>query len=102
MKRAIAGFACFLSVGCRANPVAPTVSIVSKTSQSISLHVGDELTVTLQGIGPGEYLSPPSVSSPAVRFLDVSQASVVVPAGPTEIFRFQAVAKGQAIVVFRH
>ena len=102
MTKWIAALACILLIACRENPMAARVSIASKTNQTISLRVGEELTVTLQGIGPGEYLSPPAVSSPAVRFLDVTQARFVVPAGPTEVFRFEAMARGQAIIVFRY
>jgi hypothetical protein len=64
--------------------------------------VGEELSITLQTIGPGEYQSPPAVSSSAVRFLDVAYVSPSVPAGPTQRFRFKAEAPGHAIVTFRH
>ena len=63
---------------------------------------GTEFTVTLQTIGPGEYSSPPSVSSAAVHFHDVSLVSPYVPAGPTQQFRFAAMMPGKAIVVFQH
>lgn len=54
----------------------------------------------LQTVGPGEYESPPSVSSPALRFLDESLVSPSVPAGPTQLFRFRAEARGTAVVTF--
>jgi Na+-transporting NADH:ubiquinone oxidoreductase subunit NqrF len=82
------------------NPVA--VSIKGDTSQSLTVPAGKQFIVTLQTIGAGEYSSPPSISSTAVRFLDVAQASFVVPAGPTQEFRFAATARGQAIVVFQN
>ncbi len=81
------------------NPVA--VSIVGR-SQSLTVPVGTQFNVTLQTIGPGEYSSPPTVSSAAVRFLDVAQADIAVPAGPTQRFRFDAATPGKAIVVFQH
>jgi len=87
-------------VGCRGNPVA--VSIVGSTSQSLTVPTGKQFTVTLQTIGPGEYSSPPAVSSAAVRFLDVAQASFAVPAGPTQRFRFEAASRGKAVIVFQH
>jgi hypothetical protein len=41
-------------------------------SRSMSLKVGETLELTLQSIGPGEYASPPAISSALLRFLDVS------------------------------
>jgi hypothetical protein len=82
------------------NPVS--LSIKGDTSQTLTVPAGTEFSVTLQTIGPGEYSSPPSVSSDAVHFLDVSLVSPYVPAGPTQQFRFAATKSGQAIVMFRH
>jgi hypothetical protein len=82
------------------NPVS--VSIEGSTSQSLTVPTGTQFTVTLQTIGPGEYGSPPTVSSGAVRFLDVSLVSPYVPAGPTQRFRFDARTRGKAIIVFQH
>jgi hypothetical protein len=78
------------------------VSVSDGGSRTIPARVGLEIVVTLQTVGPGEYASPPSVSSPSVRFLDVSQADVAVPAGPTQRFRFLAVSRGRAVITFRH
>ena len=78
------------------------MSIADGASRTVAAHVGEEVVVTLQTVGPGEFASPPSVSSPSVRFVDVSQAEVVVPAGPTQRFRFVAVSRGRAVVTFRH
>lgn len=50
------------------NPVS--VSIRGDTSQSLTVPAGTQFTVTLQTIGPGEYSSPPSISSGVVRCLD--------------------------------
>ena len=82
------------------NPVS--VSIRGDTSQSLTVPVGTEFTVTLQTIGPGEYSSPPAVSSAAVRFLDAAQVSFAVPGGATQQFRFAAMVAGKAIVVFQN
>lgn len=82
------------------NPVS--VSIKGSTSQSLTVTAGTPFSVTLQTIGPGEYISPPTVSSGAVHFLDVSLVSPYVPAGPTQRFRFDATARGKAIIVFQH
>ena len=82
------------------NPVS--VSIKGSTSQTLIVPAGTEFTVTLQTIGPGEYGSPPTLSSGAVHFLDVSLVSPYVPAGPTQRFRFDATTRGKAIIVFQH
>jgi hypothetical protein len=82
------------------NPVS--VSIKGNTSQSLTVPAGTQFSVTLQTVGPGEYGSPPTVSSEAVHFLDVSQVIPNVPAGPTQRFRFGATTRGKAIIVFQH
>jgi hypothetical protein len=71
-------------------------------SQSLSITAGRELDVMLQTVGPGEYASPPEISSAAVRFLDMELVTPGVPAGPTQRFRFRALTSGIAVVVFHH
>jgi hypothetical protein len=71
-------------------------------SHTLSITTGRELEITLQTIGPGEYASPPVVSSTDVRFLDVRVVTPAVPAGPTQRFRFEAVGQGVAVIVFHH
>jgi len=71
-------------------------------SHSLSIKSGRELELTLQTIGPGEYASPPVVSSPAVRFLEVALVTPAVPGGPTQRFTITAVSPGVAVVVFHH
>jgi hypothetical protein len=71
-------------------------------SQSFIIKAGRELELTLHTTGPGEYASPPLVSSAAVRFLDVRGVGAPNPAGPTQRFRFDAVQPGVAVIVFQH
>jgi len=78
------------------------ISFTGSPSRTVTVPAGTEFSVTLQTIGPGDYSSPPTVSSSSVRFLDVSQADLSVPAGPTQRFRFLAMSAGGAIVTFRH
>jgi hypothetical protein len=54
----------------------------------------------LQSIGPGEYASPPAVSSSVVQFLDVRLVTPHVPAGVTQEFRFRAMKAGTAVIRF--
>jgi len=82
------------------NPVG--ISITGSTSRTFTVPAGSQFSVTLQTIGPGEYSSPPAVSSSAVQFRDMSQVIPVVPAGPTQRFRFLATGPGGAIVTFTH
>jgi hypothetical protein len=72
------------------------------SGRAFIVQAGQQLEIRLQSIGPGEYRSPPSVSSPVISFQSVSLATPPVPAGLTQLFRFQAVAPGRAIVTFRH
>ena len=69
-------------------------------SHTFSITAGRELDLTLQTIGPGEYASPPQVSSGVVRFLDVRPVSPPVPAGATQQFRFATAGRGVAVIVF--
>lgn len=95
---ALVSCAITLLAGCVTEPLV----VEGSESQVLSIVVGQELHVTLQTIGPGEYESPPSVSSSSLRFVSVALVSPHVPAGPTQQFRFMGEAPGQAIVVFRH
>ena len=71
-------------------------------SRTLSLKVGEALELTLQSIGPGEYASPPAISSTSLRFLDVSLVTPAVPAGVTQKFRFRGQAAGRAVIAFEH
>ena len=85
-------------VGCGQGPLEANGS----PSHTLSITAGRELELTLQTTGPGEYASPPAVSSAVVRFLDVRLVAPTVPAGPTQRFRFQAVGPGVAVIAFHH
>jgi hypothetical protein len=75
--------------------------IVGNTSQAVVAEVGDEVQITLPNVGPGEYASPPQISSAVLTFLSVDVVPPYTPAGPRQQFRFKAIARGQAIVSFR-
>ena len=74
----------------------------SDRNRRVSAHVGDRIEVTLQSIGPGEYASPPAISSSSVEFLDVAGCGQPVPAGQTQCFHFRAVQSGMAVITFTH
>jgi hypothetical protein len=83
--------------GCGGSPT----EVNGSRGETLSVMAGQELSLTLQSIGPGEYATP-SVSSTVLRFLDVRLVGPPVPAGVTQRFRFAAVRHGRAILVFHH
>ena len=85
-------------LGCGAGPF----EVAFEPSHSLSISAGRELDVTLGTVGPGEYASPPTISSSAIQFLDVEEVGPAVPAGPRQRFRFRAVAAGDAVITFHH
>jgi hypothetical protein len=91
--------ASLLLAGCGSETPTDTSG---NSGRAFTVKAGQEFEIRLQSIGPGEYRSPPSVSSNAVRFREVRLATPHVPAGVTQLFRFEAIAPGRAIVIFRH
>jgi hypothetical protein len=73
-------------------------------SRRIDVDRGDLIDIRLLGGARGMYDSPPSLSSSAVEFLDVTvetgSGGVVNPGGPTQRFRFRALTSGSAVVTF--
>jgi hypothetical protein len=78
-------------------PVGPISLSIADTGRTVAAPVGGEIDIKLQTIGPGQYATP-KLSSPAVRFQTMSYVSPPVPAGPTQLFRFEVVAPGQATI----
>jgi hypothetical protein len=72
------------------------------SGRTFTVAAGQEVAIRLQNIGSGEYLAPPAISSTAIRFEAVSLVTPYVPAGKTQLFRFQALRPGRALVTFRH
>ena len=69
---------------------------------TLTISVGQELRITMRTIGPGEYVSPPTITGSAIEFLGLVLADVQVPAGVTQVFRFRGVASGDVIIRFRN
>lgn len=88
------------AVGCHADDSVALQA--SERNRRVTAAVGAPIEITLQTIGPGEYVSPPTISSPAVAFLDVVGCGDPIPAGSTQCFHFRAAARGQAIIAFTH
>lgn len=68
--------------------------------QHLAASVGQQIEITLRTIGPGQY-GTPQVSSPSIRFENVAWPGQI-PAGPTQIFIFDAAAEGEAQVHIPH
>jgi hypothetical protein len=68
----------------------------------LSVGLRDEIDLTLQTIGPGQYDERPSVSSPAVVFSKVSILTPQNPGGPRQLFQLTAVAAGHAVISIPH
>jgi len=83
--------------GCGPDPFA----VLDDSSQTISLKVGQELDLTLGTVGPGTYQTP-TIAGGAVAFLGDSLIGPYSPAGPRQLFRFQGVSAGSAIIVLTH
>jgi hypothetical protein len=96
MKVAVVTTAALLLGACGPEPLAQS------GAGTTTVAIGQELDFKMQTIGPGEYASPPTVSSRAVEFLGAAFIGPAVPAGPTQRFSFRAVGRGMAIIVFHH
>jgi hypothetical protein len=72
--------------------------------ETLRIAVGEELELTFQTrpSDPGEYESPPSISSSSLQFLDVTAFRPLPQAGLAQRFRFKGAIPGRAIVVFHH
>ena len=91
--------------GC-GSPSRPSSNVLSldggDNGRSVSVGVDDEIDVTLQTIGGGQYDEHPSVSSAAVAFSKVSSVSPPNPGGPRQLFQFRAVTAGHAVISILH
>jgi len=72
--------------------------------ETLRIAVGEELELTFQTrpSDPGEYESPPSISSSSLQFLDVTAFRPAPQAGLAQRFRFKGAIPGRAIVVIHH
>src|SRR5262249_13704239 len=68
---------------------------------SVATSVGQRIEITLQTIGPGQY-GQPQVTSPSVRFIGMSPTGPVNPGGPRQLFLFEAVGPGSAVINIPH
>lgn len=98
-------------VNCAGQKASQATSITQKEvslnrgndGQKVSAKVGQPIIVTLQTIGGGHY-DTPQVSSRAVRFESAVDPPTRQqnPGGPTQVYRFTAVAEGEAQIRIPH
>ena len=71
--------------------------------QHVSAKVGQPIVATLQTIG-GRHYDTPQISSEAIRFEGESPVPPAKqnPGGPTQVYRFTAVAEGEAQIRIPH
>lgn len=99
MPRALLGVGLLVLAACSSDAIIGIP--VDSRNQVVTAAVGQEIDVTLGNVGPGTYVSPPSISSNVVTFVDMLIVPPSTPDGPTQRFRFRTVAKGQAIIGFQ-
>ena len=90
--------AAFFTGGCTRSPLDVFVA----NTQTFSIAVGQEATIQLGTVGPGEYVDPPTLTGSAIQFLGVTTPRLAVPSGVQQIFHFRGVASGQAIILFHN
>ena len=90
--------ATFLSVSCARSPL----DIFVANTQTFSIAVGQEATIQLGTVGPGEFVDPPTLTGSAIQFLGVTAPRLAVPSGAQQIFHFKGVASGQAVILFHN
>jgi len=90
---------------CQSNGQGTDPAVVQLTGaqrgEHVEVAVGDEIDIELQTVGPGEYETP-AVSSDAVQFVSASQLTPPNPAGPRQLYRFEALQGGSAQVSIPH
>ena len=70
-------------------------------SRTIDATVGQGIHITLGNVGPAIYETPPRLSTNVIEFLGVDVIPPFTPAGPTQLFRFRAIRRGEAVIHFR-
>ncbi len=86
-----------LAVACSPGPL----EVSGLPARSFSLSVGWEIDIKMGTVGPGEYVSPPTLNGSSLQFVEVTTPSPV-PSGAQQLFHFKGVAAGQTIIVFHH
>jgi hypothetical protein len=90
-----------LTLGCGSSG-NETISLGNADAgRTVMAGVSDKIEITLQTIGAGTFGNP-TVSSGSVVLLGQSLVGPPIPAGATQLYRFEAVAPGRADVTIPH
>jgi hypothetical protein len=89
-----------LSANCSgtAEPVGLTAQ---DNGSDLNLVMQQAVFLTLQTIGPGQF-GEPVISSAAASFEGMTFPKAQNPGGPTQLYRFRAVADGTALITIPH
>ncbi len=69
--------------------------------QHVYVKVGQPIVICLQTIGRGQY-GTPQISSNEIRFDSTAFPAMQSPGGPTQVYHFTAIAKGEAHIRIPH
>lgn len=97
LTRSASLLALIFATACHADDIAAI-----GPGRHLELSVGDRFDVLLRAAALGSYIAPPTISMPAVEFLEATlvDESPVPPGGPLQRFRFRATAPGTAVITF--
>ena len=100
MSRAILIVSALSFFGCGDTGPEGILALNGATSP-ITVKVGQVMQITLQTVGPGHY-EDPTISSSAVTFIGTVPPDFQPPAGPRQVFQFEAASSGQASISIKH
>lgn len=94
----LALLAVFAAEACHPSPF----EVRGAPSRSFSIKVGEELTISIGGVGPN-YADPPAITGSSLEYLNMTNppGTVPNPGGAVQLYHFKGVANGQAIVLFQ-
>jgi hypothetical protein len=98
LYRGVSSLAVLVGIACSADHIVSIGTGVE--THRVTTGIGGLVDVGLWDGAMGGYASPPAISGSAVTFVDVTSDGPPNPGGPTQHFRFRAIARGSAIVTF--
>lgn len=90
-----------LTFGCGSSGTETISLSNADAGRTLVAGVGDKVEVRLQTIGAGSFGNP-TVSSGSVVFVGQSSVGPRIPAGLTQLYRFEAIAPGRADITIPH
>ena len=78
----------------------PTRALFVAPSRTITASPLEVLALSVTTVGPGEFVTPPSITGAAVQFIGMGTPAVQVPAGVTQVFLLGGATSGTSVVRF--